>query len=225
MNVKSRIIIAIAVAATAGAGVSGCQIFLPIIAMVELVFPHDKVPAEFKLPKGKRVLVFPDDMQRPVDYPPVKRALAEKVASVLLDRKAVSYAVPYDKLIDLRHDEPHFNRLAVSEVGKKLGADLVIMINIDQFRLRESSMGTLWHGRFSGKVRVVDVNEGRLWPDESAGRPVSVTEPICDNTSETYGTVLSKLLADKLGTEVAGLFHAHKEDRHRPKDTEPNWDE
>jgi hypothetical protein len=222
VNVKS---VTVAAALAACLGLPGCQVFLPFIALWELAFPHDKVPAQFKLPKDKRVLVFPDDMNRPVAYPPVKRALAEKVGKVLVEKKAVAYAVPYDELIDLQHSEPNFNRLAVATVGRKLGADLVILVNIDQFQLKDSPVSTLWRGRFSAKVRVVDVRKGRLWPDESAGRPVSASEPVCDNSSETYGTVLSQLLADKLGTEVAQLFHAHHVDRHRPKDTEPQWDE
>ena len=220
-NVKSVIS---AAALTACVAVGGCQIFLPVIALVEMVFPKDKVPAQFKLPKGKRVLVFPDDMHRPVAYPPVKRALAEKVGKVLLEKKAVAAVVPYDDLVDLQHAELSFNRLAVSTVGKRLGADLVILVSIDEFRLKDSPVGTLWRGRFVGKVRVVDVKEGRLWPDESAGRPVAASEPVSDNSSEIYGTVLSKQLAEKLGSEVAGLFHDRMVSRHRPKD-EVNWDE
>ena len=220
-NVKS----AIAAAALATCvGVCGCQIFLPVIALVEMAFPKSKVPAQFKLPKGKRVLVFPDDMHQPVAYPPVKRALAEKVSKVLLEKKAVASAVPYDELVDLQASEPTFNRLAVSTVGKRVGADLVILVSIDEFRLKDSPVGTLWRGRFAGKVRVVDVKEGRLWPDESAGRPVAASEPVCDNSSEIYGTVLSRQLAEKLGSEVAGLFHDRMVSRHRPKE-EVNWDE
>jgi len=223
MNANVKSVVAAAALAVC-VGLSGCQIFLPLIALVELAFPKDNVPAQFKLPKGKRVLVFPDDMHSPVAYPPIKRALAEKIAKVLMEKKAIAYAVPYDDLVDLQHAEPNFNRLAVSTVGSKLGADLVIVVSIDDFRLKDSPEGTLWRGRFAGKVRVVDVKEGRLWPDESAGRPVSANEPVSDNSSETYGTVLSQQLAEKLGTEVAGLFHDRMVSRHRPKD-EIDWDE
>jgi len=220
-NVKNLIV---AVSLAACAPLAGCQIFLPVIALIETAFPKSKVPAEFNLPKGKRVLVFPDDMNHPVEYPPVKRALAEKVAKVLLEKKAIASAVPYDDLVDLQHGEQNFNRLAVATVGGRLGADLVILVNIDEFRLKVSPGGTLWRGRFAGKVRVVDVQKGRLWPDESAGRPVEAAEPVNDNNSESYGTVLSRLLADKLGTEVAALFHDRMVSRHRPKE-DINWDE
>jgi len=210
----------------AGALLCGCHgpLLVPL-AFLEKLFPKDRVPPKFKLPADKKVLVFPDDLLRPVSYPPVKRALAEKANALLVEKKLVAGIVPYDKLIDLQHDDVNFNRLSVATVGRRLGAELVIYINLDEFSLKDSPVGTLWRGRFAGKVRVVDVTKGRLWPDESAGHPVRVEEPVTENTSETYGTQLARKLAERLAGEVVGLFHSHYVDRHRPKETEPRWAE
>ena len=206
----------------AGALTGGCHapLLLPL-AFLEKMFPKDRVPPKFKLPAGKKVLVFPDDMLRPMSYPPAKRTLARKANALLVEKKLVAGTVPYDRLIDLQHDDVNFNRRSVATVGRKLGADLVIYISIDEFALKDSPVGTLWHGRFAGKVRVVDVVKGRLWPDESAGFPVRVEEPITENASETYGTQLAQKLAERLAEEVVGLFHSHYVDRHRPRQSEP----
>jgi hypothetical protein len=72
---------------------------------------------------------------------------------------------------------------------------------------------------------VVDVNEGRLWPDASAGHPVRVVEPLTENTSETYGAELSRKLAARLAEDICGLFTSHKVDRHQPPQTESSFDE
>ncbi|KKL77934.1 hypothetical protein LCGC14_2029910 [marine sediment metagenome] len=223
---KHKFLLLPVLALAAGVLGSGCQaLLLGPVAMIELLFPKSREPAEFKLPAGKTVLVFPDDMLRPVSYPPVKRALAERICKTLKDKKLVANAVPYDSLIDLQHNEANFNRMAVASVGRRLGADLVIYINIGEFSLKDSPVGTLWSGRFAAKVRVVDVRKGRIWPDESAGYPVRIVEPMTDNSSESFGALLSLKLAGRLADEVSGLFHTRYVDRHRPKDTEPRWEE
>ena len=210
-----------AVALLAAAGMlalAGCQ--LPL-AIMEKMFPKDKVPPRFKLPADKIVLVFPDDVERPVSYPPVKRRLAEKVNELLMEKKLAARTVSHDRLVELRGIEPNFDRMHVPTVGSRCGADLVVYLAIDRFTLKETPIETLWRGRFDVRVKVVDVKTGRIWPDELAGFPISVQEPTTENTSETYGAELSKKLADKLAVEVAGLFHARLVDRHKPKDTKP----
>ena len=197
---------------------TGCQ--LPL-AMMEKMFPKDRVPPRFKLPGRKTVLVFPDDVRRPLSYPPVKRRLAEKVNELLIEKRLAARTVPYDRLVDLRGEEPNFDRMHVPTVGRRCGAELVVHIAIDRLTLKETPIEALWRGRFEVRVKVVDVKKGRIWPEELAGFPISVQEPTTENASETYGAELSKKLADKLAVEVAGLFHARLVDRHKPKDTKP----
>jgi hypothetical protein len=197
---------------------AGC--LLPVAAM-EKMFPKDRVAPRFAMPARKTVLVFPDDVARPLSYPPVKRRLAEKVNELLIEKGLAARTVPYDRLVELRGEEPNFDRMHVPTVGRRCGAELVVHIAIDRLTLKETPIETLWRGRFEVRVKVVDVKKGRIWPDELAGLSVSVQEPTTENTSETYGAELSRKLADKLAVKIAGLFHAHLVDRHKPKDTKP----
>lgn len=210
------------VAATAAALLGGC--LLPL-TLGEMLFPKSRVKPLFELPEKKTMLVFPDDLHRRVNYPPVKRAVARKLNEMIVDKRLALAVVDYDKLTDLRSAEPEFNRLSVATIGRKLGADLVIYVDITEFSLRDSPVGTLWRGRFGGKVRVVDVQQGRLWPDESAGHPVRVFEPTTENSSETYGAELSRKLATRLAEEICGLFTSHYVDRHRPKEPQPSFED
>lgn len=213
---------ALSLALAAAALLGGC--IIPI-TITEMMFPKSKVKAKFELPKKKTILVFPDDMGRRLNYPPVKRALAQKLNELILEKKLAAATVDHSQLMDLRNAEPGFNRLSVATVGRRLGADLVIYVDIDEFSLKETPMGTLWRGRFGGKVRVVDVQKGRLWPNESAGYPVRVAEPTTENTSETYGVELARTLARELAEEISGLFTSHYVDRHRPPPRERPFDE
>lgn len=211
MNATRRLLVPL-VLTTSAAALGGCQL---LWAVLEKTFPQQRVPAVFDLPGGRKVLVFPDDMLRPVSYPPIKRALAEKVNQLLIRHKLAAETVPYDRLIDLQGAEPDFNSLAIGTVGRKLGAQLVIFVAIDRFSLKETPISTMWQGEFAAKVRVVDVRrgKGRLWPDDPAGYALKVSKRATENPSETYGQELSAELANDLGEKIAGLFRAHRVDR------------
>lgn len=197
----------------------GCQ--LPIAILAKL-FPKEKVHPRFTLPSGKTILVFPDDMDYPLLYPTVKRALAEKADNLLIKYSLASKTIPYDKLIDLRNAEPKFNQMSIPKIGRRLGADLVIYISIEEFSLKDNPVNTLWRGRFVAKVKVVDVLKGRIWPDESAGFSISINEPITENPSEAFGAELARKLAERMAEEVCGLFRNRYVDRARPKEKEPD---
>ena len=196
---------------------AGCQ--LPIAILAKL-FPKEPVPPRFVLPADKTILVFPDDIKRPLVYPPVKRTLAEKADKLLIEHSLAAETIPYDKLIDLRNAEPEFNLMSIPKIGRRLGADLVIYVSIEEFSLKDNPIDTLWRGRLAGKVKVVDVLKGRIWPDESAGFPIRIVEPITDNSSRDYGSQLARKLAERMAEEVCGLFHKHYIDRARPKEKE-----
>ena len=188
-------------------GLGGCQVFAAIAAKM---FPNETVPAAYTLPEKQVAVVFPDDLQNPISYPPLKRTLAERLSKQFVEKKLVASTVPYDKLLDLQNAEPEFNRLHVPTVGRRVGAQLVIYVSIEDFRLKDTSADTLWRGRLSARVKVVDVAKGRLWPEESAGRLVSVQQPVKENLSEAFGPELAKSLAEQLADEIINLFHEHE---------------
>ncbi len=206
--------------ALAVSSLSGCQV---LFAALEKMIPTQKIPAQFTLPAGQTVLVFPDDLEIDLSYPPVKHRLATKIGRVLIDKKLVDSAIPYNKISELRSAQRDFDQLAPSTIGEKLGATLVIYINIAEFRLKDQPIESLWHGKFSGNVRVVDVKTGRtIWPRDEPWRSITVTERLVEDLSSTYGTKLANTLADKLAVEIAGLFHAHRVERNRlPPDESP----
>ena len=200
--------------ALAVSSLSGCQL---LFAIGEMMFPTQKIPARFTLPKGQAVLVFPDDLEIDLSYPPVRHRLAEKISRVLTDKKLVNRAIPYNKISELRSAEPDFNQLAVSTIGQKLGATLVIYINIREFRLKDQPIESFWSGKFAADVWIVEVKTGdRIWSSvDPKGRPITVSERPVEDSSSTYGTKLAHTLADRLAVEIAGLFHSHRVERNR----------
>lgn len=206
----------------AAVSLSGCQV---IFVALEKMFPKERVPALFSLPGGKTVLVFPDDLQNPLSYPTVKRRLAQKLNAVLMEKRLAGRTIPYERLMELRSAEPEFNLMGICKIGRRLGADLVVYVDIEQFKLKDSPVDTLWRGRLGGRAKVVDVLKGRIWPEESAGYPVKVNTPLAESHADTFGGELAKKLAEDLAVEVAQLFHDHYRERGRPKPTDSPFDE
>ncbi len=199
----------------------GCTAIIGWIGSV--LAPPQKIKAVYRPPKGKRILVFVDDIERPLSYNPIKGDLTRKINRRLEEAGVAAETVPYEKMLDFIAATPNFNHLPVSvaAVGRKLGADLVIYVHIDRFSLKdEEKVGTLWHGRFHARVRVVDVREGVLWPKDrpKAGFVVPAIEtPDTPDSSPTFGTKLSEELAERMAERIAMLFYDHR------KPPEPEW--
>lgn len=188
----------------------GCQ---PVIGWVVNTFaPPKKIDAVYKPPAGKTFLVFVDDIVNPVSYEPVKTELAERLNRILEDHDVAAHTVSYDDVLALMASTPDFNRLAVSEVGRKLGADIVLYVKIDKFSLKDSDVSPLWQGKLATTIRLVDVEMGRLWPDDRPeGYPVRPVElPPQTHPSPNYGQVLAKALAARMADRIGKLFYDHK---------------
>ena len=174
--------------------------------------PPKKVKAKFDLPKDGRTLVFVDDAGHETAYEGIKRELTEHLNRALNGKELVKETVPYEELSNLRLATPEFNRLAIGEVGRRLGAELVIYVEITRFSLKDTDADVMWNGRLEVAVAVKRVGQGWLWPkDRVGGYPVEpvVREPAA-STSEGYGRRLAAVLAATMADRIAKLFYTHR---------------
>ena len=183
--------------------------------------PAQKVAAKYEPPEGKTILVFADDMLRPVNYEPIKQILVSEINRQLVKNKIAAATIPYQNLAELESATPNFNKLAISEVGQKLGAHIVLYVHIDRFSLKDNEANPLWHGRMETTVRMLNVEakkleEARLWPkDRPAGWPVEPLEITTTETSKNYDTKLARILAERMAEKIVNLFCKHTA-RQRP---------
>lgn len=196
----------------------GCHVVNWLIAALA---PPEPVPAVYEPPRNKVVLVFVDDLLHNLDYEPVKSDLTEKLNKLLLKNKIAGEVISYEELQQLIFSTPGFNRLAVSEVGQRLGAEIVLYVQIDGFALKDDEASPLWNGRFKTTVRMVDVKTGRLWPlDRQEGYPVPELElPAKTDSSPNYGATLANQLARKMAERIGQLFYEHG----KPIQPRPSW--
>jgi len=186
-----------------------CAVFAWLAATFS---PPEKVEAQFRPPADKTMLVFVDDILNPVDHEPIKIELTHRLNEHLSANKVAARTVPYDRLADLIASTPNFNLLAISEVGQKLGADLVLYVQIDEFALKDKAATQLWHGNLEATVRVVDVTKGRLWPrNRPAGHSMPPVEtPTATGSSDTNAEEITHTLAAMMADQIAKLFYKHE---------------
>lgn len=106
-------------------------------------------------------------------------ALARFVERQLTDR-AICPLVTSDKALDLRGSNPNFGAWSVAEIGRKVGAEQVIYIDLTETRISQVIGSRTQRAFASAKVRVVEVSTGELlWPMESQqGFPVQFETPV-----------------------------------------------
>jgi len=186
----------------------GCAIGNWLAAMT---LPPPKDPALFEIPEGKTVLVLPDDPFSRVAYEPFRQDLATEINRLLVENEVTKAAIPFQDLADLEVRTNNLDGLSSGEIRRKLGADIVIYVPITQWALKDDPASTIWHGRTNMLVRVIDVDEGLLWPrDRRDGWPIEPVEIPTGETSAGYATTMSRKLALAAAKRVAEMFYDHK---------------
>jgi len=208
MKMSRRLALATLLAVPALAS-GGCALFGWFAAQFA---PPQKVEAVYKPPSGKTILVFVDDLSNPVSYEPVKAELTNRLNEKLVENDIAAETVPYERLLNLMAATPNFNQLRIPTIGRELDADLVLYVEIVGFCLKDSQVSPLWNGKLSTRVKIVDSQEGRLWPvDRFEGYPLEPVETgTVDNPSTSYGAELAEILAEQMADSIAKLFYDHE---------------
>lgn len=178
-----------------------------------------KVPAAFEdLPEDRKTIVFVDDRSNVVPRRALRRATGEAAEQALIGEKVLQaeMVLPSSGAIYALSQEKRSDTMSIVDVGKAVGADIVIYVSMNQFTLSRDGSGTFQPGA-SAFVKVFDVPANkRLWPpDTGRGFPVSYMEPNPRPEAPKGSTERSKAedeLARQLGVRVAQLFYEHKPD-------------
>ena len=210
----TRLTIAVAAAAVAVMllAVPGCAW---IAWTAHLLAPNEKIEPVCTIPPDVKILVLVDDLKltETVDCAAIKRDLTDSLNEELLAHEVVADVVNYDELLDFIADEPVYRQMPFGEVGRKLGADLVLYVRLDHFSLRDSEASLLWQGNLDVVVSLKDTDDHMLWPmDKPGGHPIDPPVSVsCDREeSQSYGVKLTEELAAQMADRIARLFYEHE---------------
>ncbi|MBT7657687.1 MAG: hypothetical protein HN568_04685 [Phycisphaerae bacterium] len=176
-----------------------------------LTTPDPEQEALFVLPNVPTV-VFVDDRRNVMHPVRLRRVIAEEVTNELLKREILSTMIsPRDVMRVSATNDKYNTPMPVGELGKAVGASVVIYIEMQAFGL--TSDGLTANPRTTCNIRVIDArNRERLFPADPAG--FSITETMKHVTSNRVTTSsdarkLAEELAKKLGVAVGEVFYDH----------------
>ncbi len=174
--------------------------------------PPENIPAKYEFPKNKTVAVLVDDPNHLVNFSPVKFELSRQLGKQLTENKVAKDVISTDDIMKLIAATPDYKRLTNAEIGKKLGADLVVNVQIEKFQLKDADYSQIWQGKLQVTVKVVDVKEGRLWPNDSVGgyeAKVVETPRMEGNASPQFEVKMAKAMAVDMADVIAKYFYKH----------------
>lgn len=144
-----------------------------------LAFGGPKVEAAYKLDKTRTYVVFVDDRGNRAPRRSLRRVMAEETERTILGARALApeMMLPTGAIMQVASDESYERPLSITELGNKVGAEVVIHVSLDSFAL--SSDGVTYQPTVSGRVRIVDAqNNVRIWPlDRARGHQVIMQLP------------------------------------------------
>lgn len=127
--------------------------------------PTKLVPAEYPYLENKRVaIVVWADSDTLFEFPHVRFELGAFVEEALSGKVKGVVLVPSRRVADLQSADPDWDREPPGRLGKELGADRVIMVELTQYTLREPESPQLLRAYVAANVKVYDTAD----PDAGA---------------------------------------------------------
>ena len=179
--------------------------------------PNKDVEAKFQFPAGSVVILVDDDMDL-VQPTLAREVLVDQLATEFARNEIAERVTRNDELARVRQASGNFERMPVREVGRRVNADTVLWLSVEDFFIEDDLSITVKDARFAVKLKVFDVHEEslrkiRLWPPGREGKRVSATLSAhevraCRNRAEVH-----RKLAAALADRIARLFYSYTIER------------
>lgn len=197
--------LALAVAAT----LAGCNIAGPAF-----YFLHgpEKIPRLYELDKERPTVIFIDDRAMNIQRTPTRERIAAAAERSLLDNGALVRVIDSRSAAAIVTNEPRGELMAISEIGRAVGAEVVIYVTPDVFAL--STDGQTFEPIARLRVKVLDaVSDARLWPETREGHLLSVSASRKQGGNPSGAAEIREAedkFADLVGLRLAQMFYARE---------------
>lgn len=196
-----KIVCSAALAAMALLG--GCN----IVGYVASAVPQT-VDARYEPPKTP-MLVLVENRQNPGMAIPEADQLTGFIIDDLVTYE-VAPLVEQKKLYKLRDNEKDIDKMTISQIGKAVGAEQVLYVDLQRLNVGGQEEGIPTHGRLEAVVQIVDVKSGKTtFPAMGQGGwPVSFETPMASlGMSRQNPEAVRESLLRTAGTSISRLFH------------------
>ncbi|MEQ9205827.1 MAG: hypothetical protein RLN78_00505 [Phycisphaerales bacterium] len=189
--------------------IAGCNVVTPIAYAIH---GPEKINPSYTLPEHATTVVFVDDPSSKIAQRRLRYAMADTATSQLLEKRVLTDMLEPRGIIAAATKDSHSKRMSITELGKSVGADIVIYAVVTNFSLSPETGSYI--PQASLRVKVIDVAEGkRVWPDTEFGFPLEVQIPQLPGLSPDGNAgqlAIEQQLANRAGLGISQLFYRHE---------------
>jgi hypothetical protein len=138
-----------------------------------------KIPAEYDLAtqEGRKILVLVEQPGWLSTEVNLRYYLTEAIRENLIAKVKVppKYILSYNELSEFRSNKGDFSSLSPAAVGKALGADIVLLVTIEDYQLSEVAESDYYNGFLGAQAALFETARGeKLWPELAEGKSIKV---------------------------------------------------
>lgn len=189
--------------------IPGCNVLTPIAFAVH---GPQKIMPVYSLEKELKTVVFVDDPSSRVTQRRLRYAIADRATKELLAKRILVNMLNPRGILSAASNERYGEQKSISELGKSVGADIVIYAVVTEFSLSPQTGAHIPQATL--RMKVIDVATGqRLYPSNEMGHIVSIQIPQRPGTAPTTSGARLKVeqtLAERTGQGLAQLFYKHE---------------
>ena len=173
-----------------------------------------KIEPKYELPEGTLLIIVDDPAER-VTWPRARDLLERYLGEELLAHEAVEQVVSPTAVARFRQSDPRFERYAATKLGRKLGADTVMWIEVREFFAPTEVQDTSQAASMSVSVKVLTTQEEkradrvRLWPRDAGGEIVEAELNAIDAHKMGGNQAVARELARRGSILIGRLFYQH----------------
>ena len=189
--------------------IPGCNIATPIAFAIH---GPQKIMPVYTLGKELKTVVFVDDPSSKVTQRRLRYSIADMATKELLAKRVLVDMLDPRGILTAASNERFGEQMSISELGKSVGADIVIYAVVTDFSMSPETGSYI--PRATMRVKVIDVATGkRLFPDDITGYIAEIQIPQRPGAlPSTTGARLEieQSLAARAGLGLAQLFYKHE---------------
>jgi hypothetical protein len=151
-----------------------------VVGLMGTPSPYEKkVPAEYDLTKqkGRKVLVLVEQPGWLSAQANLRYYLTEAIRENLIAKVKVppKYILSYNELSEFRSNKGDFSSLSPAAVGKALGADIVLLVMIEDYQVGEVAGSGYYNGFLSAQAAIFEASGEKVWPESAENKSIKVS--------------------------------------------------
>jgi hypothetical protein len=189
--------------------IPGCNVVTPIAYAIH---GPQKIMPVYTLSENLKTVVFVDDPSSQITQRRLRYAIANKATKDLLAKRVLVDMLDPRGILTAASSERYGEQRSISELGKSVGADIVIYAVVTDFSMSPETGSYI--PRATLRIKVVDVAQGkRVWPSDEMGYVANIQVPQKPGSIPTTSGAkleMEQVLADRTGLGLAQLFYKHE---------------